>query len=263
MTYVMSDLHGMYDRFIAMLEKIDFSDSDELFIIGDIIDRGERPVDILEYVMDKPNITVLLGNHEVMARDFLRRLTAEITDGNTASFDNDFMVELAIYKHNGGIPTINRLLALPPDKQQSVLDFIDSLYAYEAIDIGDSTFVLVHAGLGNFRKDKKISEYSLYELLELRPDYERQYFDDDSIYIVSGHTMRTDRFFSISAIRKCSRCTRSRITVSKTKALSPRSAADTEAPPLPDRCRSRCAGCRPPSCGCRPSWPLQVSDRRS
>lgn len=40
MTYVMSDLHGMYDKFIAMLEKIDFSDSDELFIIGDIIDRG-------------------------------------------------------------------------------------------------------------------------------------------------------------------------------------------------------------------------------
>lgn len=101
MTYVMSDLHGMYDRFIAMLEKIDFSDSDELFIIGDIIDRGERPVDILEYVMDKPNITVLLGNHEVMARDFLRRLTAEITDENTASFDNDFLVELVIYKHNG------------------------------------------------------------------------------------------------------------------------------------------------------------------
>ena len=114
MTYVMSDLHGMYDRFIAMLEKIDFSDSDELFIIGDIIDRGERPVDILEYVMDKPNITVLLGNHEVMARDFLRRLTAEITDGNTASFDNDFMVELRflykgiIIKHNKTEPTYTK-----------------------------------------------------------------------------------------------------------------------------------------------------------
>lgn len=114
MTYVMSDLHGMYDRFIAMLEKIDFSDSDELFIIGDIIDRGERPVDILEYVMDKPNITVLLGNHEVMARDFLRRLTAEITDENTASFDNDFLVELRflykgiIIKHNKTEPTYTK-----------------------------------------------------------------------------------------------------------------------------------------------------------
>ena len=47
-----------------------------------------------------------------------------------------------LYKHNGGIPTIDRLLALPPDKQQSVLDFIDSLYAYEAIDVGDSTCLL-------------------------------------------------------------------------------------------------------------------------
>lgn len=188
MTYVMSDLHGMYDRFIAMLEKIDFSDSDELFIIGDIIDRGERPVDILEYVMDKPNITVLLGNHEVMARDLLSRLTTEITEENINSVDDDFLIELSIYKRNGGATTMKQLRALPPVKRKEIIDFIDRLYAYEAIDIGDKTFVLVHAGLGNFRKDKKISEYSLYELLELRPDYERQYFDDDSVYIVSGHT---------------------------------------------------------------------------
>lgn len=188
MTYVMSDLHGMYDKFIAMLQKINFSDSDELFIIGDIIDRGERPVDILEYVMDKPNITVLLGNHEVMARDLLSRLTTEITEENITSFDDDFLIELALYKRNGGVPTMKQLRTLPTEKRQRILDFIDSLYAYEAIDICDKTFVLVHAGLGNFRKDKKISGYSLYELLELRPDYERQYFEDDSVYIVSGHT---------------------------------------------------------------------------
>lgn len=172
----MSDLHGMYDKFIIMLKKIHFSDSDELFIIGDIIDRGKRPADILEYVMDKPNITVLLGNHEVMARDLLSRLTTEITEENINSVDDDFLIELSIYKRNGGATTMKQLRALPPDRQQRVLDFIDSLYAYEAIDIGDKTFVLVHAGLGNFRKDKKISEYSLYELLELRPDYETAIF---------------------------------------------------------------------------------------
>ena len=137
MTYVMSDLHGMYDRFIAMLEKIDFSDSDELFIIGDIIDRGERPVDILEYVMDKPNITVLLGNHEVMARDLLSRLTTEITEENINSVDDDFLIELSIYKRNGGATTMKQLRALPPIKRKEIIDFIDSLYAYEAIDIGD------------------------------------------------------------------------------------------------------------------------------
>lgn len=188
MTYVMSDLHGMYDKFIGILEKIHFSDSDELFIIGDIIDRGERPVDILEYVMDKPNITVLLGNHEVMARDLLNRLTTEITEENINSVDDDFLIELSIYKRNGGATTMKQLRTLPPVKRKEIIDFIDSLYAYEAIDIGDKTFILVHAGLGNFRKGKKISEYSLYELLDIRPDYEQQYFDDDSVYIISGHT---------------------------------------------------------------------------
>ena len=32
------------------------------------------------------------------------------------------------------------------------------------------------------------AEMCIRDRLELRPDYERQYFDDDSIYIVSGHT---------------------------------------------------------------------------
>jgi hypothetical protein len=32
----MSDLHGRYDRYIAMLEKINFSASDTLYVLGDI-----------------------------------------------------------------------------------------------------------------------------------------------------------------------------------------------------------------------------------
>lgn len=36
--YVMSDIHGCYDEFIKMLELISFSDKDELYILGDVID---------------------------------------------------------------------------------------------------------------------------------------------------------------------------------------------------------------------------------
>ena len=38
--YVMSDIHGEADRFHAMLEKIEFSADDTLYILGDLIDRG-------------------------------------------------------------------------------------------------------------------------------------------------------------------------------------------------------------------------------
>ena len=40
MVYLMSDLHGRYDKYLQMLEKISFSDEDELFLLGDLCDRG-------------------------------------------------------------------------------------------------------------------------------------------------------------------------------------------------------------------------------
>ena len=57
-TYVMSDLHGEYDKFIKMLTKISFSDNDKLIIIGDIFDRGEKPLQILDYIINKDNIYI-------------------------------------------------------------------------------------------------------------------------------------------------------------------------------------------------------------
>jgi serine/threonine protein phosphatase 1 len=33
--YAISDIHGCYDEFIKMLQKIDFSKKDELYIIGE------------------------------------------------------------------------------------------------------------------------------------------------------------------------------------------------------------------------------------
>ena len=62
--YVMSDLHGCYDKFIEMLNLIDFKESDELYILGDIFDRGPNPLGILDYVIGHKNIYLLKGNHE-------------------------------------------------------------------------------------------------------------------------------------------------------------------------------------------------------
>ena len=40
MHYVMADLHGEYDRWRRMLDRIAFSDADTLYILGDVVDRG-------------------------------------------------------------------------------------------------------------------------------------------------------------------------------------------------------------------------------
>ena len=46
MTYAISDIHGCYEEYIKLLEKIGFSEYDTLYILGDICDRGEKPMEI-------------------------------------------------------------------------------------------------------------------------------------------------------------------------------------------------------------------------
>jgi serine/threonine protein phosphatase 1 len=47
---------------------------------------------------------------------------------------------------------------------------------------------MVHAGLGNFHKGKKLSEYTIDELLFTRPNPDIMLFDDEDIFVISGHT---------------------------------------------------------------------------
>ena len=44
----MSDLHGCYYKYIKMLEKINFSNNDTLYILGDIFDRGPDGIEPLK-----------------------------------------------------------------------------------------------------------------------------------------------------------------------------------------------------------------------
>ena len=66
MIYCVSDIHGELDKFERLLALIQFSENDHLYVIGDAIDRCAMGVDILQLIMDTPNMTMLLGNHEQM-----------------------------------------------------------------------------------------------------------------------------------------------------------------------------------------------------
>lgn len=64
-TYVISDIHGCYQEFLAMLDKIDFSDEDNLIMAGDYIDRGKHSYEMLKYMENYPsNVILIRGNHE-------------------------------------------------------------------------------------------------------------------------------------------------------------------------------------------------------
>lgn len=71
---MISDIHGCYDAYKKMLEKIRFSENDMLYVLGDVLDRGPHPIKIIQDLMGRPNVVCLAGNHEYMALECLQFL---------------------------------------------------------------------------------------------------------------------------------------------------------------------------------------------
>ena len=64
MRYVISDIHGEYDLFMRLMDKISFSDTDTLYVCGDVVDKGRDSVRLLKLLLNAPNARCILGNHE-------------------------------------------------------------------------------------------------------------------------------------------------------------------------------------------------------
>lgn len=186
MVYVTSDLHGYsLDKFRGFLDKVGFCDDDFLYILGDVIDRGPDGVKILKWLMLQPNVELLLGNHEAMllACDFL---FDEITEDSISELTGEKLSTYRTWISNGGQDTLDALLGVSNEEIQCILEYLRERPLYETVTVNNKDFVLVHSGLGGFRKDKKLSEYTPTDLLWTRPSMNTRYFDD--VMIVFGHT---------------------------------------------------------------------------
>lgn len=67
MIWAIGDLQGCFRPFMNLLEKINFNHhSDELWLVGDLVNRGNNSLETLEYVYKhRDSIKVVLGNHDI------------------------------------------------------------------------------------------------------------------------------------------------------------------------------------------------------
>ena len=187
MQYAVSDIHGCYGKYVELLRRLDLKDSDTLYVLGDMIDRGPDGLKILLDMFMRPNIVPFLGNHEYAALTCLPWLVEELTEENT---EPDVLLwrlkSVQGWMADGGDKTVAAFRRLSPDVRQDVLDILEDLTVYEEAEAGGREFVLVHAGLGGFSPDKALDDYQLDELILSRPEPGQVYFPDK--YLVFGHT---------------------------------------------------------------------------
>ncbi len=64
--FIVGDIHGMYDEFLAGLKDVDFNrETDRMFSVGDLIDRGPNNTECLD-LLNEPWFHATVGNHEDM-----------------------------------------------------------------------------------------------------------------------------------------------------------------------------------------------------
>ena len=180
MTYVMSDLHGCYDNYAQMLEKIGFGERDTLYILGDVIDRGPDGIRILLDMMGRKNVIPIIGNHESLALRSLKH----IRDG----VPEEALIKTKAYRMwmlSDGEPTAAAFRALSKETQTALVEYIESFSVYKEITVDGRRFHLSHT-LPDYRQGLNIHNVSLMEFIWGEPDYTKSY--GENARFVTGHT---------------------------------------------------------------------------
>lgn len=190
MIYVSSDIHGYpLSKFKALLYKAGFGPDDELYILGDVIDRnGDGGIEMLRWMMGQENVHFLLGNHEQMML-FCAFLFDEITEDNYRLFIPLRMQFYDNWLSNGAEPTIGTLRKLIREDRgefEDLMDYLREAPLYDILKVNGNVYLLVHAGLGNYDKSREIDEYTEDELLWTRPALTDAYYP--GVTVVFGHT---------------------------------------------------------------------------
>lgn len=143
MVYVMSDIHGNMTRFDSILKQINLQPTDELYILGDVIDRYPDGIKILRRVMAMPNAHMLLGNHEYMMMNAIAPLEV-FTDGYWGNRSRPDALRL--WYRNGGDVTHEYIKRIRKTVRREIFEYIHALPLNLEVEVNGTKFVLVHGG---------------------------------------------------------------------------------------------------------------------
>lgn len=163
MTYFISDIHGEYELFLRLLDKIAFSDNDTLIVLGDMIDKGSDSIKLVDFIRRQSNIKAILGNHEYDFLKYYDHLMRSCAGGN---FD------LVLEKLQAYFSQDRMCISF------EITDFLESLPLF----IEESDYVCVHSGVETDR-DGMILPMNRQRMGQLV--YNR-YFKEEDFYLASG-----------------------------------------------------------------------------
>lgn len=191
-TYAISDIHGCYQEFIELFDMIHFDyDEDQIFFLGDYIDRGMCSYDMIEWIKShtEKSFVYLRGNHE---QEFIENVNI-LNSINSAKSLIDICTEISnAYRYFDMYGTIRNLIKIYHFDLEQLNEWKDlfsnmKYYARLHIKHNNQKFILVHAGYSKLYKEygyTSLHDYNLYA----RGECVYSAKDLKGYTIIAGHT---------------------------------------------------------------------------
>lgn len=157
MTYIVSDLHGRFGQFQALLSDIHFGDDDLLYVLGDTVDYGDEPMELLADLSVRPNVLAVAGEHDYRAAKLLHGFDKMLRTGESP--DVGYISEMNEWVKEGGQPTLEGFRALDADGREGILDYLGEMTLFEEAEVNGKKYLLLHEGLDGYREGSDIGDY--------------------------------------------------------------------------------------------------------
>jgi serine/threonine protein phosphatase 1 len=183
----MSDIHGCFYEFLAMLDKINFSEKDTLYVLGDYVDRGLYPFELLFDVMNRPNVVSIYGNHDYRFFKIISCMPENADIDNFMQYlDDECQGFIAPYLEYGGYITLEKFFELTTIEKKEITKFLSTFLPYKELELANGSFILTHSGLKNFDPEKPLDYYNIQDFIWDRSPIETTYYNTK--ILIFGHT---------------------------------------------------------------------------
>lgn len=183
MTYVVSNLHGDYQKFLALLDQLSFGEDDLMYVLGDIVDYGEESMELIADLSVRLNVYPVAGEHDFLAARMLSGFDKMLKSG--AAPDPDYIADMTAWVQNGGQATLNGFRALDEEQREGVLDYLCDMALFEEAEVNGRSYLLVHAGIADYETGSDLEDYLPEDFFAESPDPARQLIE--GVTLVVGH----------------------------------------------------------------------------
>ena len=185
MQYVMSDIRGNFDAYEKILEKISFSEKDDvLYLAGNVTGDGGDSLKLLLDLVPRPNVYPVWGEKDLLTARFLRLLGEKNEEKNLASLPDGEREAFANWLREGGSAVLEEYRLLDGEDRSFILEYFDEFESHIITKAGKRVFVILHGGFRTFEEGKDLSLYPPEELASGSVEPEKRYFP--GAYLITG-----------------------------------------------------------------------------